>query len=115
MMLPLIRTLEGADSEGCVPSKILTFSMTVTAGGCCAFSGGTEMIATATALVASPRKARRVAARILPPHQRVTAQREVYFAKQGALPSSKTSLSPCEKPGNQRLIPDPAARISGKC
>src|SRR5262249_39653480 len=60
MMLPLIRTLDGAESEGCLPSNMRTFSITVTAERSCASAGTTQMEAAATAPDASPSRVRRI-------------------------------------------------------
>src|SRR5262249_46079527 len=67
MMLPLIRTLDGADSVGCVPSNIRTFSMTVTAERSCASADTAESEAAVTTPHASPRSARRLGILMFPP------------------------------------------------
>src|SRR5215468_3917689 len=67
MMLPLIRTLDGAESEGCVPSNIRTFSMTVTAERSCASADTGQREAAATTPHASPRRVRRLGILMFPP------------------------------------------------
>src|SRR5262249_36458256 len=67
MMLPLIRMLDGAESEGCVPSNIRTFSKMVTAERSCACADAAQIVAAAMAPCASLWKARRVGALMFPP------------------------------------------------
>src|SRR5215471_15644123 len=67
MMLPLIRTLDGAESEGCVPSNIRTFSMTVTAERSCASADAAQREAAAVTPHASRRRVRRLGIRMFPP------------------------------------------------
>jgi hypothetical protein len=67
MMLPLIRTLDGAESAGWVPSKIRTFSMTVTAERSCASADTTQIEAAAAAPPTSQRKVRRLGVIMIPP------------------------------------------------
>src|SRR5262245_63922035 len=67
MMLPLIRTLDGAESERCVPSNIRTFSKTVTAERSCASADAAQREAATIAPCASLRKVRRLGVLMFPP------------------------------------------------
>src|SRR5690242_9596109 len=75
MMLPLIRTLDGAESEACVPSNSRTFSKTVTAERSWASAGAAQIEAAARAPVAIARKVRRVGVLMFPPLLRIVAVR----------------------------------------
>ena len=103
MMLPRTRTLDGAESEGRVPSNMRTFSNTMTAVRSCACAHVAPIDAAATTPCASLRKLRRVGVLMVSCSYCYVVLRAKRNASSNPPRPCEIRLSSSRNPSNQRF------------